>query len=105
MVGAKGNEGKTAFVKYMNWYHSYQFTTGGKNGDIGEALKDWLDASKGVIVDYPRNLDPEEYNYDSLEMFKNGMLTLTKYKSNNRSFTLKHMVVFSNHMPKKEAIS
>lgn len=105
ICGKNGNEGKTAFVKYMNWYHSYQFVTGGKTGDIGESLKDWLSSAKGVIVDYPRNMDPEEYCYDTLEMFKNGMMSLTKYKSVNRSFTSKHLVVFSNHLPKLDAMS
>lgn len=77
IVGEDGNEGKTAFVKYMNWYHSYQFITGGKTADIGEAVKDWLSSAKGIIVDIPRNAPVEEYNYDSMEMFKNGNLGLT----------------------------
>ena len=100
-----GGIGKSSFVKYCNWYHTIPYTTGGQSGDIIYSIKDDLDRCRTVLVDYPRNLDPEEYNYDAIENLKNGMVTHTKYKSDTQTFGPKNLIIFSNHLPVREKLS
>lgn len=104
-VDTKGGSGKTALLKFLNYYHGCAYTTGGQTSDIAFAVKDELESTRCVIVDYPRGMDMSEVNYDLIEKFKDGLMTFTKYKSGNKTFEPKHVIVFSNSEPDLSKLS
>lgn len=106
-VDEEGGNGKSSLLKYFVHNSSIAWSAGaGSMNDIAFASSSNIDSTRAFIVDYPRHINVEEdVNYDALEKFKDGIMSINKYKSTNRTFAPKHVVVFSNHMPCTEKMS
>ena len=94
-----GNNGKSAFVKYMVIKHGCLFCDGGKKADlINLVFNNDMDACNCVIWDLPRNTG-NNISYSTLESVKNGMVCNTKYETGVKCFNPPHIFVFSNAEP------
>lgn len=106
-VDEEGGNGKSSLLKYLIHNSSIAWSAGaGSLNDIAFASSSNIDSTRAFIVDYPRHTDvEEEVNYDALEKFKDGIMSINKYKSTNKTFAPKHVVVFSNNRPDESKMS
>lgn len=100
-VDEDGCNGKSALLKYLVHHCGIAWSAGGGSlNDIAFAASSSLHSTNSFVIDYPRHVDMEEdINYDALEKFKDGLMTINKYKSHNATFKPKHVVVFANSEP------
>jgi len=114
-VDHRGGAGKTALAKYLDRMYS------GENGFdwlVMAAVNDYTAAAhqvaeaaksgfqyKGFIIDCPRSFMYKEGLYQTLESFKDGKVTSTKYQGRNMGFNTPWVIVMSNFWPKVDKIS
>jgi hypothetical protein len=103
----EGNSGKTAMLKYLVRHYDVAWSAGGGSiNDIAFAADSQINSTTAFIIDYPMQVDiDEDVNYDALEKFKDGLMSINKYKSRNATFKTKHVVVFSNKEPNYSKMS
>lgn len=95
-----GGRGKTHLAKYLVDNRGAFYSRGGKAVDIAYAYK----YESIVIFDYTR--DHQDFvNYSMLEMFKDGMVTSSKYESVLKRCNCPHVIVFSNFEPDRTKMS
>ena len=83
---AKGNVGKSAFIKYMIVKHKVLFCCGGKYSDIMNLVFNQdMNECSCVIFDIPR-ANKGHISYSALESIKNGMVCNTKYETGVRIY-------------------
>lgn len=103
-----GNAGKSFLVKYLVLKYDAILCDGKKN-DIFNAIKVYMDTHDEVspclvLLDIPRYQN-EYVNYGVIEQLKNGLLYSGKYEGGLCVFEHPHVFVFSNQLPKYEAMS
>lgn len=95
-----GGKGKTHLARYLVDSQGAFYCRGGKAADIAYAYK----YEPIVIFDYTR--DHEDFvNYSMLEMFKDGMVSSSKYESSLKRCNCPHVIVFSNFEPDRTKMS
>lgn len=101
---AKGNVGKSAFIKYMIVKHKVLFCCGGRYSDIMNLVFNQnMDECNCVIFDIPR-ANKGCISYSALESIKNGMVCNTKYETGVKVFNSPHVFVFANFPPDDESM-
>ncbi len=101
-----GGSGKTSLSKYLYFHHGIVTLTIGKGSDLlnlvykMQGLPMYIfDISRTV----PRNSMSELYM--AIEAVKNGYFVNTKYDTGVACFAIPHIIVFSNYMYKRSALS
>lgn len=90
-----GNQGKTAFCRYMLVNHHACVLSNGPTSDIAFALpRD----PKIILFNIPRDREART-NYGVLEMIKDGLIFSGKYESRTKVFNTPVLVIFSNFLP------
>lgn len=99
---AKGNVGKSAFVKYMVVKYRCVFCDGGKKSDlINLVFNSNMDDTRCILWDIPR-ANKNKISYSTIEAIKNGLVCNTKYETGNKAFNPPHVFVFANFPPNLE---
>lgn len=96
---AKGNVGKSAFVKYMVVKYGCLFCDGGKKADlINLVFNANMDDTRCIMWDIPR-ASRNNISYSTIEAIKNGLVCNTKYETGVKAFNPVHVFVFANFPP------
>lgn len=96
---AKGNVGKSAFVKYMVVKYKALFCDGGKASDLTNLVfNNDMNNCRVIIWDLPR-CTKGAISYKVLESVKNGLICNTKYETGVKYFNAPHVFVFANEPP------
>lgn len=102
IVDEVGGQGKTLLSKYLVSTKDAFYSTGGKHADIFHAF---VQSPKSVVVfDFCRDQE-ERVCYSVIEALKNGIVFSGKYQSCSRSFSVPHVVCFSNFHPDQSKLS
>ena len=97
---SNGNIGKTFFAKYMNTKHDACIVLNGKSKDISEVYNN----EDIVIMNFVR-CEEDFINYSILENLKDGIIFKQKYFSRIINRSPVKLIVFSNFLPKVNALS
>lgn len=101
----KGNQGKTAFTKYMysqdpnSWNICKDMGTARDAATCiqGALKRGWN--SHGIILNLPRSAENHTRMYEYIEDIKDGMITAQKYAGETCIFDNPHFIIFSNWIP------
>jgi len=117
IIGEKGGEGKSAFMRDMCIRGGFVFACG-KNADIACAIVRHIKGDpknkippqqlKGVIIDVPRAATTggvHAVSYGALEHLKNGIIFSGKYESGMLAFPRIHVLVLANCHPDVSQLS
>lgn len=104
-----GEGGKSRLVKYLcnEFPDKYKFTRG---APVRDAATDIHNAIKSgwnqhcYFYDLPRACEDKKF-YEPLEDIKDGMLSVTKYNSQQLLFKSPHVVVLANFLPNVNSLS
>lgn len=105
----KGNNGKSAFCRFLRYYHSNNvFCTSGNPADIKHGLKERItkygsNSVRAVIWDISRS--SRSFSSMTAEDIKNGSFYSTKYESEAVELLPPHIFIFSNKYPEKTLFS
>ena len=105
-----GHQGKSEFCTYMDTIlkpdSCLTIAASGSLRDMNDVVRNWVDDHGGkypdiVLFDIPRTFNDDKHTsiYTTIESFKNGKLTCTKYKGGTLKFYPPIVMVFSNWMP------
>lgn len=103
-----GNNGKTAFSKYMISKGSALVATAGDAKDIANLLTNCIEAGRDLndkttfIFNIARS---GHISYSALEGVKDGLMTNIKYEAKQLVFNSPHVWVFSNDLPNFDKLS
>lgn len=103
---ADGGMGKSSFSKWMYFNHQVLTLTIGKASDLLNLVYK-MQGHRMYILDVSRTVPAGSMTelYMAIESVKNGYFVNTKYETGVACFAIPHVVVFSNHLPKKSALS
>jgi len=102
IVDTVGNKGKSYLCDWLEKHRdNVQVMLPGKKADMAYQYQI---NTRVLIVDIPRT-KVETFQYDVLEMIKNGRLDSPKYQSETKRFKPPHVVVMMNEEPNMKALS
>nr|WAE42186.1 MAG: replication associated protein [Cressdnaviricota sp.] len=103
-----GGHGKSKFIKYMDWKGEAACFGYMKANDMTHAVCKEEKTHRIYMWDLtkckPREVAAADL-YNALEMIKNGMVRSGKYDGQKKVMRPPHVVVFSNSMPDKNAVT
>jgi len=105
-----GKMGKSKFLKHMIANYPGKvaaFSRLGGEKDSATVLLGHLDKHDNmdtIIIDLPRSSEDHQI-YGSIEAFKNGLMTATKYEGKTFFFEDVHLWIFANYLPIFESLS
>lgn len=91
----KGNSGKSFFAEWAEINLDAHVTENGKTADMAHAFE----IKPIIIIEIPRDTNPEDINYRVMEKMKDGRLFATKYQSRRIRFPKPHLLVLANMLP------
>lgn len=102
----EGGAGKTSLGKYMIFHHGVLTITVGKGSDLLNLVYK-MQGKTMYIFDISRTVPQRVMDemYMALEAVKNGYFINTKYDTGYCLMNIPHVIVFSNHMFKRSALS
>lgn len=89
-----GNSGKSTLCKYIYIQHKAFYTSATKSQDITYQYQ----GEEIILFDFSRH-NQEYINYGLIENFKNGLITSTKYETQNKLTLDPKILIFSNELP------
>lgn len=103
---SKGGAGKSSLSKYLYFHHDIITLTIGKASDILNLVYK-MQGRKMYIFDISRTVTAGVMTelYAAMEAVKNGYFVNTKYDTGVCCMARPHVIVFSNMMPKRSALS
>lgn len=106
----KGGVGKSTFADWLQLSYPKEvllLDRIGSEADAATLVQDFVNKNpelKCLILDLPRDVKDKNF-YTSLENFKNGRMTVTKWHGEPIRFDKCHVWVFANFLPKVEKVS
>jgi len=97
-----GNNGKSAFCKYMFIKHNCMVIRGGKMSDVVNIVYNTdMDKVPALIIDIPRK-NGNSISHAAIECILDGMITNTKFETGCKCFNPPHVIIFSNFPPESK---
>lgn len=96
-----GGVGKSSFVKYLFVEKGAIFCCGTKTTDIINVVYNAIKGGRDprtIVWDLPRS-SRGKISWNALEYLKNGMISNTKYETEDIAFAYPHIIIFANHPP------
>ena len=103
----EGSKGKSTMSKWLYFHHKIVTLTFGDAGNLLNLVYK-MQGRNAYVFDLARTKGGKSSMsdiYQAIESIKNGYFINTKYETGVAIFAIPHIIVFSNHYPKMDALS